>query len=227
MNEPEILSIKIDHRQPLELKRFTASMLCVESQYKRYLAAEGIANDDYDLFIHEVKQGSIVIDFIKGATKKLIEDYVLEKFISIFKEKIEAIVEQKSHEDLKEIGAIAQVISNDYQSNMTFEAHVGDKITNTFNIDGIQANAIVNECSRQLADNFQPVGEHVFNALLHWKSASEDKKSLSIDKGVIEEVDPNKKVKLVCEENLKQEMISENERNPFNMFFIVDAACSP
>ena len=149
MNEPEILSIKIDHRQPLELKRFTASMLCVESQYKRYLAAEGIANDDYDLFIHEVKQGSIVIDFIKGATKKLIEDYVLEKFISIFKEKIEAIVEQKSHEDLKEIGAIAQVISNDYQSNMTFEAHVGDKITNTFNIDGIQANAIVNECSRQ------------------------------------------------------------------------------
>ena len=30
-------------------------------------------------------------------------------------------------------------------------------------------------------------------------------------------------LKLICDDELKQEMVSENENNPFNMFFIVDA----
>lgn len=226
MNEQEILSITIDHREPLELKRFTASMLCVESQYKKHLATEGIVSNDYHLYVHEVKQGSIVIDFIKGKAKKLFEDYILEKFLSQLKNKIESVKQQEKiddRKDLKDIGTIMNVIANDYSSNMTFNVHIGKEVTNTFNLSGIEANAVKNECVRQLDAEEQLLGEVLRNVVLHWKSAVDDKKSQTVDKGIIEEVDPQKKVKLVCNEELKQQMISENDNNPFNMFFIVDA----
>ena len=229
MNDPEFLSIKINHSKPLELKRFTASMLCVENQYKSYLANEGIVDDGYDLFIHEIKQGSIIINFIKGISKKLIEHYVLESFVKIFGEKIESIVEQKvqsetglSLKELKELCTISEVISEDYNSNMSFQVHVGDNITQNLHIDGMKANAVRNECLRQIGEQDKPIGEQIENAVLHWKQAGEDNKSLSIDKGVIEDVDPRRKIKLICSNELKQEMVSANDKNPFNMFFIVD-----
>ncbi len=229
MHEQEILSITIDHRKPLELKGFTASMLSIENQYKKFLSAEGIGGEDYSLFIHEIKPGSIVINFIKGAVRKLIEDYVLDKFVDLFKDKIETVVEQRiqdditvQKEDIKELYAIADFISNDFRSNMAIQVHVGDKTTKNFKISGIEANAIRTECLRQLETKEQPIGELISNAVLHWKSAGDESKSLSIDKGIIEEIDSQRKVKLVCDEELKQQMISENDRNPFNMFFIVN-----
>lgn len=220
------MSITIDHREPLELKRFTASMLCVESQYKKYLAEEGIENDDYRLYINEVRQGSIVIEFIKGSAKKLFEHYVLEGFVKFIEKKCNSLKKQETNDDLKdlkELGTIFDAVSTDYSSNITFGVHVGGNVTNTFNVSGIDANAIVSECLRQINSQEPPSGEMVQNAVLHWKSAGDDKKSLSIDKGVIEDVEPNKKVKLICNDDLKQQMVSENENNPFNMFFIVDA----
>ncbi|MCY4309440.1 MAG: hypothetical protein OXC57_14385 [Rhodobacteraceae bacterium] len=75
---------------------------------------------------------------------------------------------------------------------------------------------------RQLAETTQQA-EVVERVTLHWKSAIGNQKSQNVDQGIIEEIDPDKKVKLVCNEELKKQMISENDNNPFNMFFIVDA----
>ena len=91
-----------------------------------------------------------------------------------------------------------------------------------FILNGIEANAIKNECLRQLAETTQQA-EVVERVTLHWKSAIGNQKSQNVDQGIIEEIDPDKKVKLVCNEELKKQMISENDNNPFNMFFIVDA----
>ena len=227
---PEYLSIKTDHSKPLELKRFTASMLCIENQYKQYLSNQGISDDDYDLYLYEVKEGSIIIKFIKGPLKLLFEHYVLEKFVADFGEKIKLIVDQKFEEDagmtvkdLKDIRTVSEAISDDYNASIQIQSHVGDNITQNLNISGIEANAVRDECIRRINARDLPVGEHFKDVVLHWKSASEESKSISgIDKGIIEDIDPRKKVKLVCDEYLKQEMISENENNPFNMFFIVD-----
>ena len=229
MNKSEILSIRIEHSKPLELKRFTMSMLCVERQYKSYLAQEGIIDDEYNLYIHEIGQGSILIEFIKGGVQRLIEHYVLDSFVTFFKGKIDELIEQKVQEetglslkDLKELAAIAGVIEGDYNARMTMESRIENNITQTFHFTGIQANAVRNECFRQIGIADQPEAELLDGVVLYWKQAAEDEKSLSIDKGIIEEVDPYKKVKLVCREELKREMVSENEKNPFNMFFIVD-----
>ena len=96
MTEPEYLSIKIEHSKPLELKRFAASMLCVENQYKQYLATKCISDDEYDLYLYQVSQGSIEIKFIKGQLTQLFEHYVLEQFVKHFGEKIKSIIDQKS-----------------------------------------------------------------------------------------------------------------------------------
>lgn len=229
MNEAEILSIRIEHTQPLELKRFTMSMLGVERQYKRYLAEKGILDEDHTLFIHEVGQGRIIIDFIKGASQKLIEHYVLDGFVRLFKKKIDDLIEQKvqqetgrSLKDLKDVAAIAEVIAGDYQARMTMESRVENNITQNFYMDGIKANAVRTECERQISMVEQSEAERLEGVVLHWKQAAEENRSLSIDKGIIEEVDPHKKVTLICGEALKREMVSANEKNPFNMFFIVD-----
>ena len=229
--EPEYLSITINHSKPLELKRFTASMLCIENQYKQYLSKRGVSDEDYDLYLYELREGSIIIKFIKGPLKQLFEHYVLEQFVKHFGEKIKLIIDQKFEEDagmtvkdLKDIRTVSEAISDDYNANLQIQSHVGDNITQNINFSGIEANAVRDECIRLISEKDSPVGEHVKQVVLHWSSASEESKTISsIDKGIIEDVNPRKKVKLVCDEDLKQEMISENENNPFNMFFIVDA----
>ena len=229
MNKEEVLSIKIDHAKPLELKLFTASMLCIESQYKDYLSANKINDDQYSLCIQEVKRGSIIIDFIKKQGVELFENNIIAPFIEKFlKPKIEKIVQQKIEDatgytlkDIKEILSIVSVVASDYHSTMSINVHIGDSNIANYSFTGVKANAIANECMRKIKE--QPMGQEIReNVVLHWKQAGEQAKSLSIDKGIIEEIDPTKKVKIVCDNELKSEMVSENEKNPFNMFYIVD-----
>ena len=231
MSAPEeVLSIKIDHAKPLELKLFTASMLCIESQYKKYLSGEGINDGQYNLCIQEVKQGSIIIDFIKKKGLELFDNDIIAPFIEkFFKPKIENIVEQKIEnetgytlKEIKEILAIVSVVADDYNSLMEMSVHIGDRNITNYSITGIEANAIVNECMKIVKKEFSTEQEVKECVVLYWKQAGEDAKSLSIDKGIIEEIEPRKKIKIICNEELKSEMVSENERNPFNMFYIVD-----
>ena len=234
LSEQEILSIEIEHSKPLELKQFTASMLAIESQYCGYLMREGLTSErltryDYSLLLQEVRPGSIVVKFIKGLQKRLFEHVVLPGFVKYFGDTVRDLIDQKvltdtgrPLHDLKELHAIADVISNDYGAKMNISAEQGSQIIQNFNIDGVQANAITNECARQL-DNMQQSTRELFEGVvLHWKQAGENRKSLSIDKGIIEEIDERRKVQLICSEDLKNQMVSTNERNPFNMYFIVD-----
>ena len=225
----EVLSIKIDHTKPLELKLFTASMLCIESQYKSYLSENKINDEQYNLCINEVKQGSIIIDFVKKKGLELIESRVIAPFIEEYlKPKIENIVEQKIKDEtgytlkeIKEILSIVSVVSSDYNSTMNMNVHIGDNNVSNYSITGIQANAIASECTR-LMKEFPSEQKIIENVVLHWKQAGEKTQSLSIDKGIIEEIDPKKQVRIICDEELKSEMVSENKKNPFNMFYIVD-----
>ena len=225
----EILSIKIDHAKPLELKLFTASMLCIESQYKSYLSENNIKDEQYNLCINEVRQGSIIIDFIKKKGLELIENHVIADFIEKYlKPKIEKIVEQKIEnetgytlKEIKEILSIVSVVSSDYNSTMNINVHIGDESIVNYSLTGIQANAVANECVRLIKD-YPDEQEIRKNVVLYWKQAGDTTKSLSIDKGIIEEIDPKKRVRIICDEELKNEMVSENEKNPFSIFYIVD-----
>ena len=225
MEYQEILSITIDHNEPLNLKKFTISMLAIERQYKKYLYLNGITGDEYNLYINEIKQGSVVIDFIKGKTWKLIENHVLKGFVESIKDKFEEVKKQKEIKDvrdIKDIKAISDVVSNHYSANFAINLNIGDQTTSNYNFNGMEANAIASECDRQLELKHEPKGELYRNVVLHWKSAADDKKSRGLDKGIIEEIDPQRKVKIICSEDLKQLMISENKENFFNMFFIVN-----
>jgi len=227
MEKEEVFSIKIDHREPLELRKFTAAMLCVDSQYKKYLASEGWAGEISKLYIYEVKEGSIEIKFLKGAVHKqatLIKDYVFGNFVNCLTKIFESVKKQEKIEsikDLKDISMIASSISSDHSSSMSFHVQIGGNVTHNYHISGMDANAIGNECARQMGLQ-KTSGEYYQNQVLHWKSAVSKDKSQSIDQGIIEEIDSDKKVKLVCSEEIKQTMISGNDNNPFNMFFIVD-----
>lgn len=226
----EVLSIKINHTKPLELKLFTASILCIESQYKSYLSKNKINDEQYNLCITEVKQGSIIINFIKKKGLELVENYAIAHFIEKYlKPKIENIVEQKIEKEtgytlkeIKEVLSIVSVLSDDYKSTMDIDVHIGNKKITNYSFTGIEANAIASECMR-LMKEYPSEQEIRKNVVLHWKQAGEKTKSLSIDKGIIEEVDPKRLVRIICDEDLKSVMVSENEKNPFGMFYIVDA----
>jgi len=252
MNE-EVLSITIDHTKPLELKLFTASMLCIESQYKRYLvdnnisdapynlciniesqhksylADNSIKDEKYNLGVREGKQGSISIDFIKKKGLALIENHVIAPFIEKYlKPKIEKIAQQKikdetglTLEEIKEILSIVSVVSGDYNSAMDMNVHIGDKNITHYRLDGIQANAVANECMRLMKAH--PSEQAIKkNVVLHWKHGAKKTEALSIERGIIEEIEPNRPVRILCSDALKSEMVSENKKHPFNMFYIVD-----
>ena len=206
-------------------------MLCVESQYQSYLIKKGMPIDKYELLLNEVGQGSIKIKFIKSAVDKLFEEYVFPEFIKSLQAKIDAILRQThlrdedtlTVRDFRELFGITSVLSHEYQARMFFETVSKDEQRLGFNINGTEANAVVSECQRQIEAKEKPTGEQVQKVVLHWKQAGDKSRPLSIDKGVIDDVDAKRMVKIVCNESLKGQMISDNDKNPFNMFFVVDA----
>jgi len=80
---------------------------------------------------------------------------------------------------------------------MNFEVHLGRKVTKNYYLSDLDANAVINECWRQLGLQ-EHSGEYRENQVLHWKSAVSDSQSQSIDKGIIEELLPGRKIKLIC-----------------------------
>ncbi len=229
MSERESLNININYSKPLELKLFTESMLSVERQYKRFLKKEYSLEDSrYDLCINEIKQGSIDLEFVKKY-KFLIEHYVYSPFLDYFKKKIKSIVrkeiaDQKNPldaKDVRDVRSVVSSISNDNNASLHINVYRGSTVINQFAQTGSEA-AIVEKACGKLLNSMENETEMKKGVLLYWKQASDSGKPASIDKGIIEELS-DKKLKIICiNDKLKQEMVLDSDKNPFNMCYIVD-----
>ncbi len=64
------LTVEIQNTQPIELSDLTASLLAVAEQFRAFVRrrAQPFVDDDYRLFVKEVRTSSVVAELVSYAT---------------------------------------------------------------------------------------------------------------------------------------------------------------
>jgi hypothetical protein len=68
--ETEALTYTFNNTRPVELLDLTNSLLAIGEQYRSYVRRqnEALAEDNYRLYVREIRTGSIIVDLISLAT---------------------------------------------------------------------------------------------------------------------------------------------------------------
>ncbi len=224
----EVLSIKIDNRKPIQLLDFTNTILGVNNLYRIWAQDNKICIDDIELYIEELKEGSKIVDIVKKRTVKIFKDVTFSLFTSFYKQQIDTLL-QENFEDILEkkqgkkiISNIQQSLnhnSNDLNSNLVITAKENQIIQNTFNITGIEANAVQKVCQDALQSEKKDI-EIQEGCILMLKQAENSSETKKVDKGIIEDIS-DKTMSIIYKENIKQEIIMDKD-NFFKMWFLVD-----
>jgi hypothetical protein len=228
-NNNEFLIIKIENTTPIELIDFTNTFVALNSQYKRYIAENYKDTDEeIKLYVGELKEGSKIVKILRHASQKLFLEPVLDKFNKHLATQFIAFLEQKipdleekigrkfTRQENKEIGSILKHNAGDYNSKIYFQNGQGDSIINNHYYSGIESRAITDEAEKniKLLDNSD--NKLFENEVL--ELCINDSNSI---KGKIDNIF-EKPIKIICKEELRKEIITDNEKNPFNMYYIVN-----
>lgn len=136
MGEPAHLILTIDTKQPIEVGDFVSSFTALASQYDRFIRAEypDLAKDA-EIYVREVRAGSIVVDLLPWATAMLpsmISDMeqilVLEQFVKTYGRRIGSYFgiggreKNASKSDLNDFTHAVAAIANDPDASATLQA---------------------------------------------------------------------------------------------------------
>lgn len=232
-NKESKLTVRFCNKKPVELIDFTESLLGVGQQYIRYLERhpEEAEAKDVKLYIKEVRPGSIIADLIALAPlaipfiehtnsivgfashAKSFVDYLLGKG-----EK-PADIEKKDYENYSKI---VNPVVKDEGAQFNLSVVVNGNITQTFNINHVEANAAQNRINRDLLDMKEPIERLQRKVVLYWYQARNDPKSKAGDKAIIESISQLPIKTVFGFENLKHEMLFDSDKNPFKFAYMVD-----
>lgn len=232
-NKESKLTVRFCNKKPVELIDFTESLLGVGQQYIRYIERhpEDAEAKDVKLYIKEVRPGSIVADLIALAPlaipfaeqansiigfashAKSVVDYLLGRG-----EK-PADIEKKDYDNYSKI---VNPVAKDESAQLNLSVVINGDVTQTFNINYVEANAVQNKINRDLLDMKEPVERLQRKVVLYWYQARNDPKSKAGDKAIIESVSQLPIKTVFGVESLKHEMLFDSDINPFKFAYVVD-----
>lgn len=230
------LEIKFSNIQPIELSDLSLSLLSISNQYQKFIENE--TKESYkvnsELFIKEVRTGSIVIELVAQAMPvvpllwsggALLEwtNQVSTTFQWLLGKVNEPPVEV-SKQDLKQWNSILEPVAKDNGSQLNFTVSEGGIVINNFYINSEQANAAQNFIKR--IENLDKPDDHLQEKrVMYWYQAKFDDKSHTGDKAVIESIS-KKPIKVIFENNaVKKAMLKGDSRfsKPWNeLAYLVD-----
>lgn len=220
------LEITIKNQNPVVLTDLTLSLLGISQQYQRFIESE--TNQDYqpttELYIKEVRQGSIVVELMAAAMtiRPLIWDggplnQWLEQAKAIvewFLGKQDAPPKEVTKNDLKQWNNILEPVAKDHGSQLNFTVSGDNNVIAQFFLGSQEANAAQNRIQREL-ERLDDPDEHIQKRkVMTWYQTKFDSESHTGDKAIIEAIS-NKSVKLIFENNaVKDEMLKGDKRYP-------------
>jgi len=234
MDEQSRLTIEIKNDRPVSVVDFTRSFSSIGDQYQRFahIKKEVDALDTAQLFIREIRPGSIIADLI-----------VLAPLALPFAENANTIIDFASHlrtgfyfllgklkdrpefkkKDLQNLSGIVEPVAKDSAAQLNVNTTINGNVSLVFNFNSIEANAIQNSATREIMALKEPVTGMHTKVLLYFYQARNDPKSMTGDRGIIESIFPFP-VKVIFEsEALKSQVLWASE-NPFTSYYIVDVA---
>ncbi len=231
------LEIKIKNSKPIVLTDLTLSLLGISLQFQRFIESE--TNQDYqvgaELFVKEVRKGSIVVELVAQAMPILPLVWSggsLSEWVNFSKATIDWLLGKVStppkdmtKQDLKQWHNILEPVAKDSASQFNISASENAVVINQFFIDSQQANAAQNAIQRHISQLEEP-NEHIHkNRVMCWYQTKFDSDSHTGDKATIEDIS-KKPLKVIFENNtVKESMLAGDSRfdKPWHkLAFVVD-----
>lgn len=236
--EPTVLVYDFKNAHPVELLDFTGSLLAVGDQYKAFIRRRRGAwvEDDYKLYIKEVRSGSIIAELIDFATQgqllpaatPFVIDFAsqLGQWFDFFKgAKDVADVSDwlfgVSKKDLQQISQIVEPVAKDNSSQINIIAQQGSTIFVQSSLTSVEANAVQNRIRRHIDSNPLPATGVHLDQVLYWYQVRADAAAKPGDRAIIERFARYPVRVRFASDDVKRQML-DGQENPFRMLFVVD-----
>lgn len=231
------LEITIRNEKPVVLVDLTLALLAVGQQFESFIENETAEypSAGSELFIKEVRSGSIVVELIAQAipvVPLLWQGGSLVEWVGHAKSTIEWLngkldkpPKDVSKQDLRQWNNILEPVAKDHGSQLNFTVSNGGQVVNQFFINSEQANAAQNSIRRELGRLEEPDDHTQRKRVMVWYQTKFDESSQTGNKAVIESI-TKAPVKVIFENNaVKKAMLSGDQRFPkpwHELAYIVD-----
>lgn len=231
------LEVTINNERPVVLTDLTLALLAVGQQYERFIENETTEQHQAgsELFVKEVRSGSIVIELIAQAlpvVPLLWQGGSLVEWTSHAKSVVEWLngklvkpPKDVTKNDLKQWNNILEPVAKDHGSQMNFSVSNGGQVINQFFITSEQANAAQNSIRREIGALEEPDNHVQRKRVMVWYQTKFDDTSNTGNRAVIESIS-RAPVKVIFENNaVKKAMLSGDVRFPkpwHELAYIVD-----
>ena len=231
------LEITINNSKPVVLADLTMALLGVGQQFERFIENETTEQHhaSSELYIKEVRSGSIVIELIAQAMPIIpllwqsgsLSEWVghAKAVIEWLNGKIDKPPKDVTKQDLKQWNNILEPIAKDHGSQMNFSVSDGGQVINQFFINSDQANAVQNRIRREIEQIDEPNDHIQRKRVMIWNQTKFVDESHTGDRAVIESITKSP-IKVIFENNaVKKAMLGGDSRfsKPWHeLAYIVD-----
>ena len=237
-DQPATLTFEFHNTRPIELLDLTGALFALGEQYRSFVRrrAPELADDDYRLFVKEVRTGSIIADLVSYASQSglfapiapLVIQYAAElgDWFDFFKgvkdaSELKDFLLGTSKKDMEQVSQILAPVAKDGGSQLNFIANNGGVINVVAPVTSMEANAIQNGIRRQI--NILPESRNGIHPdmVLYWYQVRDDLAKKARDKAVITRLS-DKPVKVRFASDEVKNAMTGITGNPFKHLFVVD-----
>jgi hypothetical protein len=246
MGEQDRIVLRIDRETPIALEQLTLGMMAVAAEYERYVRREHPAAQDqeFDLLVEHVSEGSIVIELI-GALAPVLQGM---NNILIFKGFVEMIAgaigtltrprgrveEQTTTKELRDLARIAETVAGDNNGQIQMAAIEYDakdgqrKVRARVVLHGRDAERVIENTEAQIKEiTGEAPNRHarVLMTLYQTNKGEANPDRASGEKGTIESISEQPRRLIYASELAGQKIKSSWTSaggNPYELGFVVD-----
>ena len=232
------LIYEFHNTRPIELVDFTSSLLAVGEQYRSFIRRQGgpWEDDDYRLYIKEVRTGSIIAEMISHATQGQMlapfAPFIVQftqylgdcfDFLKGVKDAkgIKELFSGATKKDYQQVAQIVEPVAKDGGSQINFIAREGGTIIFNAPLNSIEANAVQNGLRRQIDAIPETITGIHRDQVLYWYQVRADLAAKPGDKAIIERFSRRPVKVRFSSDEVKQVML-DREDNPFHKVYVVD-----
>lgn len=227
------LTIEIKNTQPVQLLDLTAAFTAYAEEYQQFARSEGhdVSGENVQLYVHELRTGSIIADLMSLAEQtSIVLDHleVLAGFATHLNEVVDHYLRAKEKKgfvptrpQLKNYLNMFKPVAKDNGSQVNTVVQDGGIVIQQFNISSQEAAQVIRGVSQDLARKPQEDERRFTDEALTIYQARDAKNS---DTGNLGRIDlfSKKALKLRFSNEEVKQQVMETEENVFHLVFIVD-----
>ena len=227
-----VLQVRIQNESPIAVEDLAASLHALGDEYREWLSdsAERSVTDDVQLYVRELRSGSIIADlvaltplalpFLENANSIIDFANHLWNGFDFLLGRLRSAPDLPQH-SYQNLCTIVEPVAKDGASQLNVSTIINGDVHNHFHLNSIEANAAQNTARRRIKEVKTPVTGFHDRVVMSLHQARNDAKSSAGDRAIIESLH-GRPIKLIfATEALKRRLLSSSE-NPFQSAYVID-----